>query len=244
MLHMGNRKEGGVLMQGQLENPEVDNARRRAGRRKLFLVASAGQTKTTCSVDVLNISASGMLIRTSGALDLDEGLTLVLPEVGEREATIVWVAEDLYGCRFASSLSLGEVSAVLLKAAPLTNMVESTSLEEESGFGETLRKLRQESGQSMEEFAAHLGVTKPTLWKWETGRVRPRAKALARISELLGMTEQDLLFGKARKGKVMKMRQDGPGKEELVDTIARCREEIAAGAGVTSEKVTIGVNWA
>jgi putative transcriptional regulator len=59
-----------------------------------------------------------------------------------------------------------------------------------------VRELRQRTGLTQEKFAAKLGVTYPTINRWENGRAKPSPLALKQIEELLrslGDWGQDLL---------------------------------------------------
>jgi len=65
-----------------------------------------------------------------------------------------------------------------------------------------IRELRERTGLTQEKFAAKLGVTFPTINRWENGRARPSPLAMQKIEELLrsmGDRSSDLLveiFGK------------------------------------------------
>lgn len=48
-----------------------------------------------------------------------------------------------------------------------------------------VRELRKRTGLTQEKFAAILGVTLPTINRWENGRVKPSPLALQRIEDLL-----------------------------------------------------------
>ena len=48
-----------------------------------------------------------------------------------------------------------------------------------------VRKLRERTGLTQEKFAAKLGVTFPTINRWENGRAKPSPLAMQRIEELL-----------------------------------------------------------
>ncbi|KAF0184496.1 MAG: hypothetical protein FD164_352 [Nitrospirae bacterium] len=59
-----------------------------------------------------------------------------------------------------------------------------------------VRELRELTGLTQEKFAAKLGVTYPTINRWENGRARPSPLALKQIEDLLislGDRGQDLL---------------------------------------------------
>ena len=59
-----------------------------------------------------------------------------------------------------------------------------------------IRELRERTGLTQEKFAANLGVTFPTINRWENGRAKPSPLALKQIVELLrsmGDRGEDLL---------------------------------------------------
>lgn len=59
-----------------------------------------------------------------------------------------------------------------------------------------VRELRERTGLTQEKFAAKLGVTYPTINRWENGRAKPSPLALKQIEALLrsmGDRGQDLL---------------------------------------------------
>ncbi|MCF8080312.1 MAG: helix-turn-helix domain-containing protein [Desulfobacterales bacterium] len=59
-----------------------------------------------------------------------------------------------------------------------------------------VRELRSRTGLTQEKFAAKLGVTFPTINRWENGRARPSPLAMEKIEALLrsmGERGSDLL---------------------------------------------------
>jgi len=48
-----------------------------------------------------------------------------------------------------------------------------------------VRELRGRTGLTQEKFAAKLGVTFPTINRWENGRARPSPLAMKQIEDLL-----------------------------------------------------------
>lgn len=63
------------------------------------------------------------------------------------------------------------------------------------GTAQLVRELRRRLGLTQEKMAARLGVTFPTINRWENGRAKPSPLALKQIEELLvglGDIGQDL----------------------------------------------------
>ena len=58
-----------------------------------------------------------------------------------------------------------------------------------------LRKWRKERGLSQGELAARIGVHVNTLIRWESGDREPRASDIAKLCEVLGVSEAELLAG-------------------------------------------------
>jgi putative transcriptional regulator len=54
-----------------------------------------------------------------------------------------------------------------------------------------IRELRERTGLTQEKFAAKLGVTFPTINRWENGRAKPSPLAMQRIEELLRSMGKD-----------------------------------------------------
>ena len=48
-----------------------------------------------------------------------------------------------------------------------------------------VREIRDRTGLTQEKFAAKLGVTFPTINRWENGRAKPSPLAMQKIEELL-----------------------------------------------------------
>jgi putative transcriptional regulator len=48
-----------------------------------------------------------------------------------------------------------------------------------------VRQLRERTGLTQEKFAAKLGVTFPTINRWENGRAKPSPLAMKQIEDLL-----------------------------------------------------------
>jgi len=48
-----------------------------------------------------------------------------------------------------------------------------------------IRELRKRTGLTQEKFAAKLGVTFPTINRWENGRAKPSPLAMQKIEDLI-----------------------------------------------------------
>ena len=107
-------------------------------------------------------------------------------------------------------------------------------------FGARLRRLRTDRSISQVGFARLLGVSKPTVWKWERDEVRPRQKSLEAVASLLGVSERELIFsgGGPREAK-SEERQDSP--QQLKEVVSACKEQIAEIAGTSTENVVITI---
>ena len=60
-----------------------------------------------------------------------------------------------------------------------------TTLNAQTDIALLIRELRERTGLTQEKFAARLGVTFPTINRWENGRARPSPLAIQKIEELL-----------------------------------------------------------
>jgi transcriptional regulator with XRE-family HTH domain len=70
------------------------------------------------------------------------------------------------------------------------------TLNAQSDISRLVRDLRERTGLTQEKFAAKLGVTYPTINRWENGRAKPSPLALKQIEDLargLGERGMDIL---------------------------------------------------
>lgn len=58
-------------------------------------------------------------------------------------------------------------------------------MSEHSNMAKLVRELRELTGLTQEKFAAKLGVTFPTINRWENDRAKPSPLALEKIESLL-----------------------------------------------------------
>jgi transcriptional regulator with XRE-family HTH domain len=97
-----------------------------------------------------------------------------------------------------------------------------------------LRRLRLEKKLSVGEMAGHMGVSRPTIWKWEKGKSSPRDKKIPALAEALGISERELILGETE------LTEDRSNKT-LEEEVVRSKERIAALAGVSVDKVRISI---
>ena len=63
----------------------------------------------------------------------------------------------------------------------------------DNDFGSKLKTLREERKWSQDELAKELNVSHQAVYKWESGRGYPDIQNLIRISDLFGVTVDDLI---------------------------------------------------
>ncbi|MDE6618840.1 MAG: helix-turn-helix domain-containing protein [Clostridiales bacterium] len=69
-------------------------------------------------------------------------------------------------------------------------------------FGDNLKKYRIEKGYSQSDLAEKLFVTRQCVSKWEKGVTQPDLQTLSQISELLGVSADELIAGNGGDGKI------------------------------------------
>lgn len=94
---------------------------RDANRHHLWLSAEAEANGDSSRVLIHNLSASGLLIESTLALELGEEFDVDLPEAGATRAQIVWRSDGFYGCQFAGPVSGAAVSAARLRSPSPAN---------------------------------------------------------------------------------------------------------------------------
>ena len=60
-----------------------------------------------------------------------------------------------------------------------------STLNAQADIPQLIRELRQRTGLTQEKFAAKLGVTFPTINRWENGRAKPSPLAMKQVEDLL-----------------------------------------------------------
>lgn len=59
-------------------------------------------------------------------------------------------------------------------------------------FGENLKRIREEQSFEIQEVASYLGVRRETIWHWERGKAKPRAKQVRALAKLFKVNIKNL----------------------------------------------------
>jgi transcriptional regulator with XRE-family HTH domain len=117
-----------------------------------------------------------------------------------------------------------------------------------------LRRFREQSGLSRSELAERTGLSRPTIWAWESGRTQPRQSNLHTLANALGISEVELVG--ASGAMFQRGEFDGLGSSpwqsgEIPDGVANAqrlrimiyaaRLGIAALAGIKAQNVKISI---
>ena len=214
---------------------------RRQPRLVLQLRTGVGQGGRAFDAEILNLSNSGLLVKTDASLSLDDPLKVVLPESGAVEAKVVWFAEGLYGCSFSRPIDDREIEAAnQISSVPKAG---GRGVDHET-LGSRIKRLRVAHKLTMRGLAEQVGVSKPTLWKWEGDQVRPRHETMQRLASELGVSELELVYGAPGLDEAAALVDfDEAAQGSLADVVRSCRRRIAAAAGVDEASIDIVINW-
>src|SRR5688500_11690419 len=118
--------------------PKLDHgssiSRRDVVRRKLHLEVQASGGLGNFEVAVLDLSTTGLLIKTTDAWRVGEAIELDLPGTGAMNATVKWASGSFFGCEFHRPISKAAISAALLQAAPAPpRLADSSQFPDEIG---------------------------------------------------------------------------------------------------------------
>lgn len=70
-------------------------------------------------------------------------------------------------------------------------------------IAENIRHFREEKGISQAELAEGLNVTRQAVSNWECGKTEPDIETLHKISDILGITIEELIYGLKRETTVI-----------------------------------------
>jgi transcriptional regulator with XRE-family HTH domain len=141
---------------------------------------------------------------------------------------------------------------------------EMTLADSPGEFAQQVRSLREAQGLSLRALASLIGVSSVTVWKWENGDSKPRARLITPLAHALEVAPRQLKLatggvaastatpeqGASGKDEVARIGQGdfGPTDEEagnqgevLADVIARAKQMIADASGTASNNITIRI---
>ena len=216
---------------------------RRENRLVLQLNTGVGQAGRAFDAEIMNLSREGMLVKTQASLAVEEPFEVVLPKSGSVKAKVVWSDEGMYGCSFFRPLSQDALDAANDLSKDDAASQRRTGVDQET-LGGRIKRLRTSQGHTMLGLADKVGVSKPTLWKWEGDQVRPRHETMKRLAAELGVSELELVYGAPGLGAAVALAEDeGLAGASLADIIRASRKRIAAAAGVDEDRVEISIDW-
>lgn len=202
-----------------------------------------------------NISTSGVLIETGQALQLTQNIHVDVPEAGQVAATIIWSSEQLYGCRFIKPISRAALSAAKLRN-PLPSELDPAVEAAQSGqLSQRLRRLREQKGFSLAALSRRSGISKPSIWAWETGKTMPRPRSIHSLAAALGVSASEIWghdaaahghrgSGPDRNAVANPVYSDGSGEQgAIADAVHAARQSIAGAAGVLPARVKITIEF-
>lgn len=192
-------------------------------------LAATGQSEDwgTIPVSIHNISSTGMLLECGEPIGIDETIMVDLPGAPGTQASIVWNSGRFFGCEFSARLDKAALSAAQLQSAVDAEGIISPRQGARSGesLDFRLRRLRQQRGLTLAEFARQLGVSKPTVWAWEQARSSPTPDRYDKIAEVLGTTASAL--------------RSGRDDDAVMGMVDRSRRMVAQAYGVDIDDVRI-----
>lgn len=230
------------------------NARTSVGRlrdkpcRQLNLEGSAASFNDgNDTVHVTRLTTTGLLLESRTPLSVGDVLQVLVPATPPVTAIVVWACETLFACEFQRPLTPATISRIELVSLPEhhTDPIHAETHGDEAPaetLGGRIRRLRLDRGMGMEHFASRIGVSKPTLWKWEKGTVFPRTRMLPAIAQALGVSEKELIHGsrhRSRQPRSMNFQSmTFPTRDAAV---AAKKEELAQLFGVSASCIEVSI---
>lgn len=241
-----------------LESPE-NPGNLREDQRFLIHIEAEGELEEgrQAAVTIHNLSTSGILIETRSALTAGQKISISLPEADATPATVVWHSPPLYGCRFDHILPHAVLSAAQLRN-PLPSGIDPLfpplAASRHEPLAARIFRLRRARGLSRAELAARTGLSKPSIWSWETGKAAPRHRSLALLAEALDISEEELLTGELADAPAAtealraeptfaQPQQTDDGNPSVRQIIDLSRQNIARIAGVEERCVRISIDY-
>lgn len=145
------------------------------------------------------------------------------------DAIVMWTAEGLCGLRVLGQEGSASAEGFVPNALSDGQHLQPVEIfEPPEPIGARICRVRRERGLTQDELATAIGVSKPTVWKWEQGQNKSKGEMLERISKALAtpVSEFTRPQGMLRSG---------------VDVIKGCRFYIARACNVPPASVRISI---
>jgi transcriptional regulator with XRE-family HTH domain len=228
---------------------------RLAERMELYTEAEGLLTENqTESVRVHNMSTGGVLLESETPLSAGQRIHIRLAELGLVPAVVMWASEALYGCQFETPLSQSDVDVALASDPIVRQLGETPPLADAengpsvSDFAARLRALREGRGLSLAALSRSAGISKPSIWAWETGKTVPRPRSVEALAQALGVSAAQIWGRDAPFGLIPATSPNAHvgadnGAESLKEVVAAAREAIAKAASVSPEHIRISIDY-
>lgn len=188
-----------MAITGQISNRSRLGLRRGVPTREMKFDSAVLDDRDGDNFTLFELTRHGALLKTDAELGVKEPLAIRHCGLHDVIARVTWVGDNFAACEFSRALKLGELRDIRLEKTrrPTDAKVEpeNEAVNDEIELGERIRRLRLEKCYSMVHFASVVGVSKPTLRRWEANTALPAANSLRRIASALNCTEFELLYG-------------------------------------------------
>ena len=227
---------------------EEASAGGRGNERVRVLLETSGMTQTADRIRVLihNLSISGLLLETQFDLALGQQFVIILPETRDMVAKVVWRSGTLFGCSFDQPLSAPELRAVQLRYPLPTNIgshSDSQTSQAHPLLPDRLRQIREKSGLSRAQLADIAGLSKPSIWAWETGKTIPREASLMAIANALGVSKEKFADGETSHLNHADPEFSEYGENDLQNTIEKSKRILSKVSGVSTSNIKISIEY-
>ncbi|MDG5750572.1 PilZ domain-containing protein [Qipengyuania sp. XHP0211] len=188
---------------------------------------------------ILNLSREGCLLSTLEYLLPGQSVKMKIAPRDEHpiEASVAWSSDTLYGCTFVTPLSADHLSDIL-RVNPVSPTEVTSSESFLAKLPEALLAARQASGYTTTELARHLGVSRPTLWAWESGRATPSHDNQQSVLDFLRRSQ----FAGVEMRESM-VAPDNGSNVFFQETIAASRRDLAHKLGLDEDQIRISIKF-
>lgn len=151
---------------------------------------------------IWKVSCGHVVFESAATLRPGDVVGLGVDNAEFQRGRVVWVRNDLCSCRIDPSGRLlaclrdeverCRLDTVLIGELPAAPETDDRVRDEPGGFAAFLRASRKRQRLTRMDLARRLGVSKVTIWKWETGKALPRTRRVLPLAEALAVSEKVL----------------------------------------------------